>query len=288
MTITATPQITNLLFRGRTLSKNVSENVISAGVEASMDMASELAIELHDPYFSLLQSGYFKIYTPVTYQGMNLVLSVIETGKGTGDRGKLTLRARPKAVLDLRKRRGKMVVNNTTASAFVQRECAAVGAKCVVEPTTKRQQILRDVAQRGQTYTATDYPSSWTTFSRLANENGFVLFESKGTIFFASPPWLAAHRPKTYVTWSPKVEKYALDSLIVPEVRQSLDSEDIEVTVELPLSRVSQVEPGNAFVFDGFPQYSGTYIVTTVEYPINNVGNLVVTAKTIRKLATTG
>lgn len=285
MTITATSQISALLFRGRTLSKNVAEMVTAASVDASMDMASELSITLDDPGFALLRSGYFKVYTPVTYQGMNLILSVIETGAGSG-RGELVLKSRPKAVHDLRKRRGKLVVNNTTASAFVQRECAAVGAKCVVEPTTKRAQIMRDVATRGQTYSFSDYPSSWTTFSRLANENGFVLFESKGVIFFASPPWLAAHRPKTWVAWSPGKEMIAKESLTIPEVRQSLDSEDIEITVELPLSRVSQVEPGNALIFQSFPQYAGTYIVTNVSYPLTSVGTVTVTAKTIRKLAT--
>lgn len=274
-------RLDSLLFRGRSLPKNYAEAIAEASCEAGVQMVSEVSLTFNDPDFKLLWSGYFTMWTPVTYRGMNLVLSVIET-QDEG-RGKTVVKCRPKAVVDLRKRRGKLVMNNVTATDFIRAECRAVGAKLVAQETSKRQQIVRDVKEKGQSYSPTDYPSSWTTFVRLADECGYLVFEYGGVIYFGTPTWLASHRPKATVKWTPSKED-ASESWIIPEFRESLDSEDIEVRVEVPLTRYKEFLPGNSLVVTGFPKYSGTYLVTNVSYPIVGPGTIEVTAQTTHKI----
>lgn len=276
--------IDKLLFRGRKLSKDFAGSVSSATLDAGVDMASEITLVFNDPGFALLGSGFFTKYTPVTYEGMKLVVSVIETDAGNGGRGQTTIRCRPKAVIDLRKRRGKFVMNNVTASEFIRHECEAVGAGAVMQQTSKRQQIIRDVKEKGESYSATDYPSSWTTFLRLADECGYLIYEHGGIIYFGTPTWLAANRPKVLVTWSPEGTESANQVWSVPTFRDSLDSEDVEVTVTVPLDRYQDMKPGNALVVQKFPRYSGTYLITNVNYPLVGPGKIEVTAKTTHKL----
>jgi len=216
--------------------------------------------------------------TPVTYRGLKLIVSVVETSQG-GGLGGITVRCRPAIVDKLKARTGVKVMKKVSPSTFVQSECKAVGATSVVQKSNKRAAIARDVKKSGESYDASSMPSSWTTFRRLADELGYVLYEVEGKVYFAQPTYIVAQKPKVLVSW------YSQDGnepLTIPQFRRSVDDTDIEVSLELPLERASECIPGHGLVVKGFPSFSGTYMITQVNYPLVGAGTVSVTASTVK------
>ena len=70
--------------------------------------------------------------------------------------------------------------------------------------------------------------------------------------------------------------------MTIPEIRDSSDSRDIEVDVELPIRRAGGVLPGTALRLTNFPKYSGPYMINTVSYPLTGDGVVAISASTIR------
>ena len=272
------PSAEDVLFRGRKITKDLKEQISTMTLDMGVDQVTELSIGIEDPLFETLKTGLFDLETPVTYRGLSLIVAVVETSNG-GGLGGITVRCRPKFVQDLKKRRGVKVMRKVSPSTFVASECKEVNANSVVEKSSVRGSISRDIVKKGDSYDLASYPSSWTTFRRLADELGFVMYEVQGTIYFAKPTYIVATKPKVQVQW------YSQDGnepLTIPQFRHSIDDTDVEVTVELPLDRAEECVPGYGIVFNGFPKFSGTYMITQVNYPLVGSGTVSVTASTVK------
>jgi hypothetical protein len=269
----------NILFRGSPHLHTISKDAIT---EVTLDMSTsqvtELSFTIDDPAWVILGKGWFDIETPVTYRGLKLTVAVIETTPG-GGLGGLTVKCRPSATSKLKKQRGDRVVKGVSAASFVASECAAVGVTAVVQSSPTKPRIARDTPQKGQDYDESNHPSSWTTFQRLANELGYLMYEVGGVIYFGKPTWLINQKPKVAVQWYPDTDAAPMS---FPQFRQSIDSEDIEVTVELGLDRAGTIFPGYGITFNGVPKYAGTYFVTGVNYPLAGTGTMSVSASTVR------
>lgn len=274
-----TDSVGDILFRGSTVLKSVQDQLTAASVDMSTTQVTELAFELEDAGFALLSKGVFDIDTPVTYRGLKLTIAVQEVTTG-GGLGGLSIKCRPDAVRSLKNLRGKRVTQGLSPSQYVQSECDLVGVTCHVEPSTAKKNIARDVVQKGQDYDNTNYPSAWTTFQRLATEVGYLMYEVGGIIYFGKPTWLVENNPKVAVNWYPVdgTEPYS-----IPTFRNSVDSKDIEFSLELPLSRAGEVFPGYGITISGFPKYEGTYLITQVSYPLaGQSGTVSISASTVR------
>lgn len=241
MSLTNIDHTADILFRGKANLHTIDkDNVTSVTLDMSTTQVTELSFTIEDPGWKILSKGWFDIDTPVTYRGLKLNVSVIETTEG-GGLGGLTVKCRPQATTKLKKQRGSRVVKGVSPAAFVQSECNLVGVDAVVQPGPTKPRIARDTPQKGQEYDETNHPSSWTTFQRLANELGYLMYEVGGVIYFGKPTWLINQNPKIAVQWYPNTDAAPLS---FPQFRQSIDSEDIEVSVDLPLERAGTVFPG--------------------------------------------
>ena len=271
-------QFDEILFRGKRLLSNVIDQVSEVTIELSTSQITELSFTVEDPAFKILSTGVFDLNTKVTYKGLSLIVAVVETGPGGGIGG-FTIRCRPEIVSKLKKRRGKMVMKKIRPTQFASREVAAAGGKFVGQTSPIRSSIARDVPQKGESYDPASFPSSWTTMQRLADELGFLMYEVGGTIYFGKPTWLIDKLPKVTVEWYPENQK---EPYSVPEFRQSIDNEDVEVSMELPISKAGSVYPGQGLVLSGFPKYAGTYFINTVSYPLVGPGTVSVSASTVK------
>lgn len=277
--LTNTERIRDILFRGKPALHDIKEKVTAAGLDMSTTQASELSFEISDPGFKILNSGRFAVDTPVSYRGLPMTISVLETTSG-GGQGGLSVKCRSSAIKRLKDLRGAHVVKDATPSSYVIAECKLAGVKYVVQPSSaKRHQIARDIPQKGQEYDNTNHPSAWTTFQRMATDAGYIMYEVGGTIYFGQPTWLVARSPKVTVEWYPENGK---EPYTIPQFRQSTDSRDVEVSVELPIDRAGTIFPGYGISFTDFPVFSGVYLITQVSYPLAGVGNISVTASTLR------
>lgn len=274
-----TNQTADILFRGKAHLHTIdNDQVTEISLDMSTEQVTELSFTVDDPGWKILSKGWFEIDTPVTYRGLTLTVAVVETTPG-GGLGGLAVKCRPKATTSLKKQRGARVVKNVSAAAFVTSECALVGVASVVQPSATKNSIARDTPQKGQDYDETNHPSSWTTFQRLATELGYLMYEVGGVIYFGKPTWLINRNPKIAVEWYPNTDASPIS---FPQFRQSIDSEEIEVTVELPLDRTGTVFPGYGITFDGVPKFAGTYFVKSVNYPLVGVGTVSISASTVK------
>jgi hypothetical protein len=271
-------QLDEILFRGKRLLSNVVNQVTEVTVDLSTSQVTELSFTIEDPAFKILSTGVFDIDTKVTYKGLKLKVAVIETGAGGGIGG-LTVRCRPEIVATLKKRRGKFIMRNVSPTQFIKSEVSAANGKFIGQDSQTKSTISRDVAQRGESYDPASFPSTWTTMQRLADEIGFLMYEVAGTIYFGKPTWLVDKLPKVQTEWYPENNK---EPYSIPEFRQSIDNEDVEVSLELPISKAGSVYPGQGLVLSGFPKYAGTYLINNVTYPLVGPGTVSVSASTIR------
>lgn len=275
---TVLPSAEDVLFRGRKITRDLSQQISNMTLELGIDQVTELTIGIEDPLFETLKSGVFDLNTPVTYRDLKLMVAVVETSSG-GGLGGITVRCRPSVVNKLKKRRGSKVLIQISPSTFVQSECKAVKAPFTIQKSPKRGHVARDLPQKGETYDEADYPSSWTTFRRLADELGYVMYEVAGHIYFGKPTWIVAQKPKVNVQW---YSENGTEPLTIPNFRHSIDSTDVELSLELPLERASECIPGHGLVISGFPTFSGTYMITQVSYPLVGSGTVSVTASTVK------
>jgi hypothetical protein len=275
------PEVGAIQFDGKPLWDNAIDKIVSADIEMGVDQVTELTIKFDDPAFQLLGSKTFDLNTPVRYRGLHMHIAVIETNPG-GGLGELGIRCRPTAVRKLKMLRGKKVRNDITPAAYLASECelAQVSKRPVAQDSKAKKKIARDVAESGMNYDPASEPSAWTTIQRLASEIGFVVYEVGGVIYFGKPTWLVERQPNVVVQWYPSEGK---EPFSIPQIRKSVDSKDVEVTLELPLRRSGEVIPGKGLRLEGFPKFSDTYFINTVSYPLAGRGNKIsVTASTVR------
>lgn len=274
-----TPKIDDVLFKGQRLLTNVIDQVAAVDLDMSTSQVTELSFTIEDPNFKILKSGIFDLNTKVTYRGLKLIVAVVETNEG-GGQGGLSVRCRPEAVSKLKQRVGTLVMSNISPSAFVLAECKKVGLAAKVDPkSTVRSRIARDLPQKGQQYDEASKPSSWTTMQRLAGEVGFLMYEIGGTLFFGRPTWIIQSQPKVAVSWYPENNK---EPYSFPEFRHSIDNKDVDLSLVLPLSRAGEVFPGYGITVSGFPKFSGTYMINSVNYPLVGGGTVSVSASTYK------
>ena len=275
-----TPSVGEVTFRGRPLPQKIVDLITVVDIDMAVDQVTELSFVFDDPEFKILRSGIFDLKTKVSYRGLDLIIAVIETNPGAG-LGGFNVRCRPASVQKLKELRGNFVMQNVSPATYVKKECKTAGLEKepLVQSSPAKKRIARDVREKGVTYDASSRPSAWTTFQRLAGEMGYMMYEIGGRIYFGKPTWLVQKQPKVEVAWYPENGK---EPYSIPEFRQSVDNEDIEVTLELPIERTGLVYPGTGLKVTGYPKYAGTYFIKSVNYPLVGVGNITINASTIR------
>lgn len=280
MALDNTPSLDRVILQNSRLKSDITNAVSDATVELTSDQVSQLTFVLTDQGFNVLKSGVFAIGNSVKYDDLRFVVAGVDVGSEAGNE-QVTIKCRPKVVSDLKKRVGTKVLKSASPSDFVRAECKAVGAKYLIQPSGKRKQVARDKVKSGEKYEADDKPSSWTTFSRLAGELGFVCFEVSGVIYFGKPSWLLARSKASpmLVTWKGKYSKYEAEK--VPSCSKSVDNKETTVEVVLPLERVLEARPGRTLQLSGVPYFNGYYLIDSVSFDLAGETNrLSVTAST--------
>jgi cell wall-associated NlpC family hydrolase len=303
---------------------DISQRVTKMSLSLSTAELSELTINVDDPDFLLLSSGVFVGSPAVTYQGLQLELAGIETDVGA--RGALILRARSSFVQKLKRRRGPLVVQGGP-QAFIGVECGRVGMAYV----TDTDQMIPGV-QAADYYTRTsrdwqpyvqpttlqaedEIPSSWTTFKRLAQERGWLMFESANVLYFAPPSFLFRLSRIVRVRWAgtpdqvrakpTKLVRSAYGVVVGPDGLQrpqvltagGLTAPDVIDCLEPPKCTYSQDQlgvsinfkvasgaegwflPGCVVDLSGVPYFDGLYLCNTVNYDLDGP-DVTITAST--------
>lgn len=274
------PGVEDVSFNGKPLPERELALITAAELDMGVDQVADLVLTFDDPGFDLLRSGRFDLETPVTYRGLELYVAVLESTEG-GGLGGTTVHCRPRAVKRLKNLQGKRVLHDLTPGEYIKSECkkAKIKRDPFVQKAAKKKRIARDTPEKDTTYDGSSEPSAWTTMKRIANEKGYLLYEVGGTIVFGQPTWLVKNQPKIQVDW---YRANGNEPYTIPQIRQSVDSEDVEVSLEIAIERAGDIYPGVGIQLNDFPRFAGTYFVNNVTYPLIGEGNISIQAATVR------
>lgn len=309
------PELSDLTIRNRQVAY-ISNRVTRVNVSLSTQLQSQITIEIEDPDFRLLGSGIFQGQPHVNYKGLRLELAGVATlNRG---RGALTLKARSAKVQALKRRRGALTVVGDERS-FIGYECQQVGLPFVTVPLTDTDSgptFARRVSRDWQPYTqqsaitdADEIPSSWTTFKRLADQRGWLLFEANNVLYFAPASWLFTQSQMVRVRYAPTEEVFkekwkptesdqharavvvdpnsgqqmwrtlvatgdydpgVVDVLEVPEFDHSSDRIETTVSFKVATKDVLHFLPGKVVDFHGVPYFDGLYLCMGVNYDLTS------------------
>lgn len=258
---------------------NLASNVRSATAELSIEQISQVTFEVDDPDYKILSRSRLPLGADIGVMDEQLSIAAIETNAGDGEGG-FSIVCRPRLVRKLKERKGASVERNLSPSDYIRQETAAVGGRSRVQPSAKRSQIARDVKQKGDP--DSEENSAWTTFQRLADELGYVVYESGGMVYFGQPTWLLANNGRLNAYWAADEDDRGQRHLTAyPIIRESIDNIGIldgliQATFEVPLEQAHWFRPGRGVNLHGMPRYSRPYLITTVTFPLAGSGSEVV------------
>lgn len=270
----------DVIIRNVKWAKNISTDIISASLSLDIGQVSELTIEVDDPKWATFKASHLPLGAHVSYHDFRFNVARYELTAGGGEGG-FTIVARPRVVRNLKNRKGKLVMNNVSPSRFVALETRAAGGKAICQPSNVRQQVVRDVQVPGQEGNADT--SSWSTFQRLANELGFIVYESAGIIYFGKPTWLVKRNPVHKVSWTFGADDPPSRAVSIPTGYRSLDDMGrATVDVTVPIERANEFRVGHSIRLTGVPRFSDErFIINTIDYPlVQDGGDVAINATT--------
>lgn len=281
-------------FHGSRLQGDLAEAVTDASFSWATDAITQLSLTITDPGFEIFRTGLLTKGVAVLYRepkdgvypGFDISLRVVsvQLDGGAAGTGGLRVVARSEGVWKLKKRRGPKVMKKSSPTDFVESECKAAGLKVVAQPSTKRGQVARDVAGKGQEETGgADKASSWTTFQRLARELGYLCFEFADTVYFGKPTWLIGQDKTPLQVALPLVG--APEAWVARSFPTISDSEDAKNAVnisgiEVERNRFAECRPGGGVQLRGLPPYDEVYLTTSVEMPLLGTDGITVACAT--------
>lgn len=261
---------------------DIAEWITGSTFSAGVDQVTEIETVIADPALQRIgAAGIFVVGdTHVTWAEIHeMVLSAVEVSGGEAGTGQARLQWRPLLVRNLKRARGPHVLRGVSASQYVVAATKAAGGQAIAQETARRTQIARDVPKDAEPPPeGANYPSDWTTFQRLAREEGFIIFEYAGIVYFGRPSWVRTRRmERNVVRWYGGTEEN--QSIGFPTVRKSEDSETL-VTIEarIPYRRVNEFRPGWSFDLEGIPYFSGGYMVGQLRRELSAHGIIEITA----------
>lgn len=261
------PEVERIKVRGKRLVADLADVLLAAPLSMSTDSVVELGLTFADPDGELWAKGLFALDTAVDYA--DLRFRIIRHELTPADGGTVEVACHEQLVVNLRRRRGVKVMRNASATDFVRVEAKAAGAtKVIAQPTSKRPQVARDTRKAD-----VDEPSSWSTFDRLAGEEGFIVFAVAGVVYFGAPTWLMGRdagqpgAPGILVDWrdGKRAEEWARPEER-PACAASLNADDkTTISAVLPLHRLDECRPGRRVKLRGVPGFNGGYLLDGVD-----------------------
>lgn len=254
----------NIYAMGAKLKGDVAEATLSASLSLSTSAITQLDLAIADDAdFTLLRSGVFNAGTitkrgsHMSYLDLDLEVRAIEVSARGADHA-LKITARSIGAGNLKRAKGPLVRKGLTPTQFAALEAKAAGLKFVGQPSAKRKTIHRKAGKNAET--------SWDTIQRLAEELGYIAFESAGVLYFGKPTWLAERKGvlELHVPWRGRKTDDAIDA--VPNCRRSGDDAKNAATVTAALrgDLGELARTGMALILDGVPGFDGRYLVDGV------------------------
>jgi len=263
---------------GKTLSKQLTDACIAAGLSASVSEVTELKLTFQDSNsLTLLRGGKLGPGRTISYGSWSTTVARVSSKGGKGG-PELQVSALSRGVVKLRKATGGKNWGKRDVASWVKGQAKWAGFKSwVVEPGLGKRTIVREKPDGDRRQ------SSWDVISDLAKELGVWVFEYGNTLVFARPSWLVK-RPKQTVlslSWT-DWDTYSGALAGMPEYSRD-DDADLEESLRIKLisKDADSAKPGQTVRFSGSGAgpMGGTWIVASVSFPMSNTDAVSVTCQ---------
>lgn len=263
-------RVGNLIVRGRTLRRDVAEDVLDGEVQLTTDQVSQLTLSLADADDALLASRLFDTGGQADYADLKLEVAAIGATVTSGV-NTIDVTARSLGAQKMRRAKGKLVERNVSPTTYMARRAKTAGLTFLGEPSAKRNTIIRGLGK-----TPADHESDWATGQRLAGELGFIAFEAAGRYYFGRPTWLLANVAAVNINLNtPGLASRPVCRRTADDPGGRVATIDLEVDDEL-----IKLRPGMAVVLAGVPTFDGRYLVTSVTIPLDDEAPVTAQAET--------
>jgi hypothetical protein len=285
---------------------NLNTSIMTMNVSFTSDMASQITVTVHDPAFELARNNFFAITRTVLFNPTNNVnfqrgsypqlssfpqnpknstsypyeIASASVSPGPGASPVWTIELRPKAVQQMKRDKNPKSYKGK-GSAFALSVANQYGLLPLMENTTKSVTINGASGDRRA-------DSVWDVLNSLASEAKFRVFETDGTLVFASQkfllglygstnatvPWIDPQtnapvmKPANFIPlkW-PRDPNEILQPVAPPSVRISdNDPLDAQGSVQLDRAGAEGLRPGMTIRLQGIPMFDNLYLIDSVDY----------------------
>jgi hypothetical protein len=287
-----------------TKSEDVGEFLLSAEINYSMTLASQLSFTVIDKDLRMLKNNAFQIGRTVFYETRTLTdiytnnptvpvpitqifeISSVNLSNGPGSSPQVQVNCYPKAIQQMKRDRKPKSISGS-GSEYVKRAAQKYGLKFYGEYTSKSHKFA--ASQSGKLS-----ESVWDVITSIASEAKFVVFEADGYLFFASQRFLLK---KWGIEFTTSIKKDSNKKLIevkdwyIPlrynqQPQTSLgrlsdkfqlmqyptlslsDNSPFDGEGSAVINRVNatQIRPGMTVLLQDFGQFNGHYLITDVSF----------------------
>lgn len=262
----------------------IAEYITNFSVSYKIDGAAEISFTVLDPDFKMLSANYFQIRRLISYKNMPYEIAAVEVGRGDGYSPSIEIQARSAAVQLMKRDKQPSAIGGVSAYDYARIAAGRFFLRFYGQsnPTVQSQ---------FQVSSGNEDESVWDVLGRAASSLQYVLFESDGTLFFSSQPFLLGKLgidtdPSNIFTTSGSITAFGINTLnYIPITWPTPESEKRFICIDMPRVRRSEndplegagsvildrtnavnIRPGMTIGLKGIPNFEGLYLVTGVDF----------------------
>lgn len=260
----------------RLLTGAIGERLVAGEIDLTAGEVSQLKLEFADRFLDLTREHRIDIGTDIRFLDLDWEVTAIETTQGPAH-AHLSVVCHSMGAVWM-KTTVPAHEKNQSPTGYLERICKQLGFKgfrgepSAARPTIGPIQLDEEGAKRTET--------SWEVAQRLADELGFVAFESAGVFHFGRPSWLIDTGDKYVLEWRGDdfgVAPGHIEALEVPRTSQVMgyphgNPEKSSVSASVLRSVGEQLRPGNGIEVRGIPAFrSGGLMLTQVTWDLRDL-----------------
>jgi hypothetical protein len=258
------------------VSVDISEAIISFDVSLTLDMSSQITIQIIDKDFRFAKANYFQIRRDVFYQDLIFEITRVDVQRSSSLEPVYSIVARSKNIQLMKRDKKPESFTGQTATQFASNIAQRFNMGFFGENTIKAQTIVKARNSKND-------ESTWVVLERVASDNKFIVFETNNILFFTSEKNLLGKWgdpsynfngqkivpfgwPEPDLARFPNANrKYVL--LEMPTFGRS-DDDPNEADGSLVVDRQNGrlLRPGMSIYVSGIPDFEGVYLISSVEF----------------------
>ena len=238
---------------------NLEEFITRLDISYTMDMASQLSIELVDFDLTLTKNNYFQVRRNVYYGTNTFEIASVGIKQGPGTTASVTLECRSKPIQQLKRDKSPESFGATSASQFARVAASRYGMQFVGQESGEKVTINKSQDPNSA-------ESAYSVLKSAAGSSQFVAFESDNTLYFATQEWLLGKWGNVTTQYPPK-DADTFQLIEMPSFRTS-DDDPMQATFQANFHRTNatQLRAGMTITINGVNGFETRYLITEVSY----------------------